>query len=338
MKFLKKMLLVGLLPGYLICQAQNVQNKEDVPLDLGYRVLPMGDYNGSAYTISGKQLRNLPVTNLSAVLAGLVPGYFARQVRGGGLVNEQNSFWIRGQRSNSPDVLVLVDGQERDFAVLSSHEVESITVLKDAAATALYGMRAGSGPILVTTRKGAKGKPQVELTAQIIAQQPLKELKSLNAADYARQHNIARHNDNMDPLYSNYDIMNYAKNDPNSILYPNVDWADKYLKDIRWSQRYNLNIQGGTEKSTYFCKTQGNNGRDRWIYSILKNPNNFIDAYTAELTENLDKFMQDSTEYMVVFKTDYDGDYDKLVNEDVKKYNLKILIQNESGMILQKQN
>lgn len=133
MKFLKKMLLVGLLPGYLICQAQNVQNKEDVPLDLGYRVLPMGDYNGSAYTISGKQLRNLPVTNLSAVLAGLVPGYFARQVQGGGLVNEQNSFWIRGQRSNSPDVLVLVDGQERDFAVLSSHEVESITVLKDAA-------------------------------------------------------------------------------------------------------------------------------------------------------------------------------------------------------------
>ena len=85
------------------------------------------------------------------------------------------------------------------------------------------------------------------MTAQIIAQQPLKELNSLNADDYARQHNIARHNDNMDPLYSNYDIMNYAKNDPNSILYPNVDWADKYLKDIRWSQRYNLNIQGGTE-------------------------------------------------------------------------------------------
>ncbi|MCS3025525.1 hypothetical protein NXW75_20880 [Bacteroides xylanisolvens] len=63
--------MVGLLPGFLISQAQNVQNKEDVPLDLGYRVLPMGDYNGSAYTISGKQLRNLPVTNLSAVLAGL---------------------------------------------------------------------------------------------------------------------------------------------------------------------------------------------------------------------------------------------------------------------------
>ena len=62
MKFLRKILLVGLLPGFLISQAQNVQNKEDVPLDLGYRVLPMGDYNGSAYTISGKQLRNLPVT------------------------------------------------------------------------------------------------------------------------------------------------------------------------------------------------------------------------------------------------------------------------------------
>ena len=100
----------------------------------------------------------------------------------------------------------------------------------------------------------------------------------------------------------------------------------------------NINNPDETEKSTYFCKTQGNNGRDRWIYSILKNPNNFIDAYTAELTDSLDKFMEDSTEYMVVFKTDYNGDYDKLVNEDVEKYNLKILIQNESGMILQKQN
>ena len=166
MKFFKKMLLVGLLPGYLLCQAQNVPNKEDVPLDLGYRVLPMGDYNGSAYTISGKQLRNLPVTNLSAVLAGLVPGYFARQVQGGGLVNEQNSFWIRGQRSNSPDVLVLVDGQERDFAVLSSHEVESITVLKDAAAAALYGARGANGVILVTTKKGKSGDTQISLDAR----------------------------------------------------------------------------------------------------------------------------------------------------------------------------
>lgn len=262
MKFFKRILFIGLLPGFLISHAQSVRNKEDVPLDLGYRVLPTGDYNGSAYTISGEQLRNLPVTNLSAVLAGLIPGYFARQVQGGGLVNEQNSFWIRGQRSNSSNVLVLVDGQERDFAVLSSHEVESITVLKDAAATALYGMRAGCGAILVTTRKGTKGKPQVELIAQLIAQQPLKELESLNAADYARHHNIARINDNMDPLYSDHDIMNYAKNDPNSILYPNVDWTDKYLKNMRWSQRYNLNIQGGTEKSSYFVNAMytRNNG------------------------------------------------------------------------------
>ena len=74
------------------------------------------------------------------------------------------------------------------------------------------------------------------------------------------------------------------------------------------------------------------------MYSILKNQNNFIDSYNAELTVRLEKFMEYSTEYMVVFKTDYNGDYDKLVNEDIEKYNLKIIIQNESGMILQKQN
>lgn len=280
MKRLKKLLFLGLvLPGFLNSQAQNAPNKEDVPLDLGYRVLPTGDFNGSAYTISGEQLRNLPVTNLSSVLAGLIPGYFSRQVKGGGLINEENQYWIRGAGSNSNKVLVLVDGQERDFGILSSHEVESITVLKDAAATALYGMRAGNGAILVTTRKGVKGKPQVELTAQVIAQQPLQDLNSVDAADYARHYNIARINDHLDPAYSRYDIMNYAKGDPNSELYPNVDWADKYIKDLTWTQRYNLNILGGTPKSTYFVNaTYTRNGG----YFNTDNAQDYNTNHTAE--------------------------------------------------------
>ena len=99
----------------------------------------------------------------------------------------------------------------------------------------------------------------------------------------------------------------------------------------------NINNPDETEKSTYFCKTQGNNGRDRWIYSILKNPNNFTDSSTGEITKNLDKFMESDTEYIVLFKIDYGGDYDK-IDEEIEKYNLKTVIRNSSGMILQKQN
>lgn len=279
MKNFRRILTIGLLPSFLMVQAQNVPKKEEVPLNLEYRTLSAEYYNGSAYTIQGKLLRNLPVTNLSTLLSGLVPGYYSRQVQGGGLINEENPFWIRGTRSNAGGVLVLVDGQERNFGILSSHEIESITVLKDAAAVALYGMRAANGAILVTTRKGVLGKPQVELTAQIIAQQPIGELNSLNAADYARQHNIARKNDGLALLYSEYDIMNYTKKKGASELYPNIDWVDKYIKSIRWTQRYNLNISGGTQRSKYFVNAAytRNNG-----YFNTDNKSDYSTNHTAE--------------------------------------------------------
>lgn len=112
-----------------------------------------------------------------------------------------------------------------------------------------------------------------------------------------------------------------------------------YTDELKILDYYNKNINNPdeTKKSTYFCRSQGNNGRARWIYSILKNPNNFTDSSTGEITKNLDKFMESDTEYIVLFKIDYGGDYDK-IDEEIEKYNLKTVIRNSSGMILQKQN
>ena len=109
-------------------------------LDLGYKKISAADFNGSAYTITAEELRNLPVTNLTNLLSGLVPGFFTVQTSGG-TVNEAADYYIRGTRTNAEGVLVLVDGQERDFGILSPNEIETITVLKDGSMSALYGTR-----------------------------------------------------------------------------------------------------------------------------------------------------------------------------------------------------
>jgi TonB-dependent SusC/RagA subfamily outer membrane receptor len=169
---------------------QKRQQRKKEALNLFFRTIPEAEFNGSSYTIRGEAIRNLPVTNLTNVLAGLVPGVFTRQSEGG-MVNESASYWIRGMRTYSEGVLVLIDGQERDFGVLSPHEVESITVLKDAAATVLYGMRAANGAILVNTRKGQVGSPTVTFTTQMISQEPINLLEPLGALDYA-EHTTTR--------------------------------------------------------------------------------------------------------------------------------------------------
>ncbi len=227
---------------------------EKPPLDLIFRKMDAADFNGSAYTISASDIRNLPVTSLSNLLSGIVPGFYSRQTQGG-MVNAGSSYWIRGIRTYSEGVLVLVDGQERDFGVLSTHEIESITVLKDAAAVVLYGMRGANGIILVNTRKGTIGKPSIDLTAQLINQQPVNMMKPLSALGYAENYNAALKNDGLDEtkMYSQSYLSNYRnRTGANPELYPDINWLDKYYKRNNLLQRYNMNISGGTERTRYF--------------------------------------------------------------------------------------
>lgn len=265
---------------------------EKKPLDLIFQKMDPADFNGSAYTISGEEIRNLPVTSLTNVLAGIVPGFFSRQSEGG-MVNESASYWIRGIRTYSEGVLVLVDGQERDFGVLSSHEVESITVLKDAAATVLYGMRGANGVILVKTRKGVTGKPMVEFSTQLVNQKPVNLLEPLSALEYATHYNTALKNDRMDEtnMYSEQYLSNYRnRSGVNPELYPDIDWLGDYYKKSTWLQRYNLNISGGSGRTRYFVNggflTQSGMfvTDDEFSY----NTNNNIDRYNVRSNVEFD--------------------------------------------------
>jgi TonB-dependent SusC/RagA subfamily outer membrane receptor len=243
-----------LLGGYLCTQAplqaQQMENHNEDLLDLNQKKVDPETYNGSSYTIDGEMFRNMPVTHLANVLTGIMPGFFTRQTSGS-VIDEAPDYWIRGRRTTAEGILVLVDGQERSFGSLSTYEIDKITILKDAAAVALYGMRAANGAILVTTRRGQTGKPSIEFTAQLASQQPLRVPKPLNAYDYTRLNNEAYLNDN--PLgVAPYADPNLYLNSTNPERYPDMDWLGKYYDTEQLMQRYNLNVSGGTSRTRYF--------------------------------------------------------------------------------------
>jgi len=116
------------------------------------------------------------------------------------------------------------------------------------------------------------------------------------------------------------------------------DYALIKDKEFYLFEYYNNNINTMQNDDTLFCKTKGNTGRDRWVYSITKNENNLTNALTNDKITTVEKFMENSKyHYFVLLKNDYGGEYDK-VQDEVKRYNLKILIQNSAGMILEKQD
>ncbi|MFT3902197.1 MAG: SusC/RagA family TonB-linked outer membrane protein [Niabella sp.] len=250
----KSFVFHGLWVFFILLVPVILKAQQNDTLDLGYKKISAADFNGSSYTITAKELRNLPVTNLTNLLSGLVPGFFSVQTSGG-TVNEAADYWIRGVRTNGEGVLVLVDGQERAFGILSSNEVESITVIKDALVSALYGTRAANGIIFVNTKKGVKGRPTIEFTTQMINQKPLGMLTSLNALEYAEQYNEAIKYDGLDAskMYSQYYLDQYRNRDGvNEEFYPDIDWRRRYFKKSNWVQKHNLSISGGSDRTRYF--------------------------------------------------------------------------------------
>ncbi|MCF0175715.1 MAG: SusC/RagA family TonB-linked outer membrane protein [Bacteroidales bacterium] len=228
--------------------AQEAPAKDSTVLDLSYRKVAKSDYNGSVFVVKGEDLMTSATTFLTEDLMGIVPGLMLRQSESG-LESGNASYWIRGQRSPNNGVLVLVDGLERAFATLTAEEIESIQVLKDAAATGIYGMRAANGALLITTKKGISGKPKVDFAAQLILEDPIDSYEPLSSAGYAKHYNIAQLYDGLNPTYSEYDIFNYQQGTEG---YADVAWRNKYFKKNWLLQRYNVNIKGGMKNATYF--------------------------------------------------------------------------------------
>lgn len=218
---------------------------------------------GSVATITTKDLTQSPTANINNALAGRLPGLIVNQYAGGEPGVDQSELFIRGKATyGNQSAIVIVDGIERDMSYLAPDEIETFTILKDASATAAYGIRGANGVIVITTKRGkAAEKATVNLKASIGINQPIGFPEYLGSADYATLYNEARLNDakmtgadiSSLNLFSQQAIDNFrrAKGDNSDGLGYDWDYYDFAFKP-GLQEDVSLSIRGGTDNVRYY--------------------------------------------------------------------------------------
>lgn len=249
---------------------------------------------GSLSNVSGKELLKSPVASLGNALAGKLPGVSTVQYSGAPGADDPQIF-IRGQASlNGSSPLVLVDGVERSFTQIDPNEVADITVLKDASATAVYGVRGANGVILVTTKRGEEGKTQISASTSWGLQTVTNFIKFADAATYAETFNRARITDGSNPRFSEEAIQHFRDHDM-PLIYPDIDWIDYMMKDAALQSQHNISVSGGNKVARYFVslgmldqdglfKTLGEDPKSNFSYQRYN--------YRANLDINIGKWHQ----------------------------------------------
>ena len=216
---------------------------------VGYGSSTKRDLIASVSTVKTEQMSNLPVTNIAQGLAGRSPGLIV-QTSGGG-INVAPSISIRG----GGDPLYVIDGVVRssvDFQNLSPEDIESMSILKDASATAVYGSRASNGIIQVTTKRGKEGKATVEYDFNYSWSQPSIWPEQMDSYDRAVYGNIARENDGLDILYSD-EAIQAMRDGSDPLNFNNTDWRKLTLKNWAPQSKHTVRFTGGTEKNQYYA-------------------------------------------------------------------------------------
>lgn len=189
---------------------------------------------------------------------------------------------IRGRATTQDaSILILIDGAERPLDGVLPEEIESITILRDAAAKARYGQHGGNGVMLITTKRGSKGDTRFTATVEQGITEPTRLPSFLDAAGYAKAENEARINDGLPPLYSDAAI-GYFQSGEYPYLFPNVNWLDEILANNGYFSRYNFNFTGGNDITNYFVSLNYQNEE-----GLYKNTNT-NDDYSTQI--RYDKF------------------------------------------------
>jgi TonB-linked SusC/RagA family outer membrane protein len=235
---------------------------------IGYAKQKKVTLTGAVSTVSGVELRENPSASLQNTLAGRLPGFFSVQPTGRPGADGA-TFFIRGQSSyntgsNSP--LIIVDDIEysyEQFARIDPNEIESLSILKDASTTAIYGVKGANGVVIITTRRGKLGPPKISARLETSMQQPTRIPKYLDAYETALLYNQAQINDNKNnpstgftPRFTQTDLDLY-KSGADPYGHPNIDWYETLFKKFSRQYRANFDISGGTEKVKYFISLGG---------------------------------------------------------------------------------
>lgn len=261
-----------------------VLNEDTKSLDelvvIGYGTQKKLSITGSVASIQTKEIKQSPAANLAVSLAGRLPGLTAIQ-RSGEPGRELTQLYIRGVSTpNTQAPIILVDGIERDLTFVDPTEVESITILKDASSTAIFGTRGANGVVLVTTKRGTTEKPEISFTAEVSAQDFTRKAKPVNSFDYALLRNLALSNDGLPYQYSAEEIDKY-KTGIDPISYPNTDWYSLIFKDYALQNRYNLNVSGAGKMMKYFVNAGylHQDGQFKTEKNLSYDPSFFLDRY-----------------------------------------------------------
>ena len=196
-------------------------------------------------------LLKAPSGNLTSTLAGKLPGLVSTQ-KSGAPGADGATLTIRGVSTlGNSSPMVIVDDVPRSFNSLDPNEIESITILKDATAAAVYGMQGASGVILVKTKRGGSSKPKITYTGKVAYNQNTNYPKFLDGPDFITYYNKALEMDGMEPLFSQ-DIYDKVVNGDPEGKYANTNWFNELMKNGAFSTHHNLSVNGGTDRSKYF--------------------------------------------------------------------------------------
>lgn len=240
---------------------QSSSELEDVVV-VGYGRQKKVTLTGAVSSIKGEDIQNIPTPSLQNALSGRLPG-FSSQQRTGVPGDDGAAFFVRGRSSpngdNSP--LILVDDIEYSydqFSRLDANEIESVSILKDASTTAIFGIKGANGVVLVTTKRGKMGKPKVSARSEVSFSQPTIFPKVLDAYESALLYNQAQVNDSIylgTPLperrFSDEDLRLFQSGEE-PWSHPNVNWKETLFRDYSTTTRTNIDISGGSPTVKYF--------------------------------------------------------------------------------------
>ena len=269
---------------------------------------------GAVSAVGGDELLKAPVANVANALQGKLPGISVVQ-HSGMPGDDTPTIRVRGTGSlNDATPLVLVDGVERPFGQLDPNEIADISILKDASATAVFGVRGANGVILVTTKRGAPGKASVTVSASAAVQQISQFVDFADSHTYGKlwnytaitdalpmsqwpgTTNIANYNDYANTgIKFSQDVMEHFRKGDMPTTFPNTDWIDYMMKNAAWQEQVNVNVSGGTEKVRYFVSA-GFLNQNSLFKTFSKNDDETFKFnrfnYRANLDINVSKYSQ----------------------------------------------
>lgn len=253
--YVSQEMTASVLNGRTLTLKEDSQQLDDVVV-IAYGQQKKVTVTGAVTSLGSKELMATPVASLGNALAGKLTGVSSIQYSGAPGADDPDIF-IRGVSTlstGSSKPLILVDGVERSFTQIDPNEVADISILKDASATAVFGVRGANGVILVTTKRGTKGAARVSLTTSVGVQLPTSLLDFANSYDYATYYNESQRNDGIPEAEWKFkpDVLEAFRTHSNPVVYPDMDWLDYLLKPAALQSQHNVNVSGGTDRLKYF--------------------------------------------------------------------------------------